>query len=131
MDVIKHLRELQTEYGLTDYKIAKAAGLSSGTVSNILKRNTYPRIDTLENICKAFGLTLSQFFAEGELVELTPELRESLLRTGLSYPMQRKQLYYSSSRHPSKSSYFSDSFFNSSKSASSRFSCSRIMAAPS
>lgn len=76
MDVIKHLRELQTEYGLTDYKIAKAAGLSSGTVSNILKRNTYPRIDTLENICKAFGLTLSQFFAEGELVELTPELRE-------------------------------------------------------
>lgn len=76
MDVIKHLRELQDKYGLTDYKIAKAAGLSTGTVSNIFKRNTYPRIDTLENICKAFDLTLSEFFAEGELVELTPELKD-------------------------------------------------------
>ena len=31
---------------------------------------------TLESICKGFGITLSQFFAEGEMVELTPELQE-------------------------------------------------------
>ena len=26
-------------------------------------------------ICKGFGITLSQFFAEGEMVEMTPELK--------------------------------------------------------
>ena len=31
---------------------------------------------TLEALCKAFGITMAQFFAENELVELTPELRE-------------------------------------------------------
>ena len=34
-----------------------------------------PSITTLETICDAFGITLSQFFAEGEMVELTPELK--------------------------------------------------------
>ena len=33
-------------------------------------------MDTLATICKGFGITLSQFFAEGEVVELTPELKE-------------------------------------------------------
>ena len=27
-------------------------------------------------ICHGYGITLSQFFAEGEMVELTPELKE-------------------------------------------------------
>jgi len=30
----------------------------------------------LEAICKAFGITLSEFFADSDMVELTPELRE-------------------------------------------------------
>lgn len=33
-------------------------------------------MDTLETICKGFGFTLSQFFAEDEVVELTPETKE-------------------------------------------------------
>lgn len=31
---------------------------------------------TLEALCKAFNITMAQFFAEDEMVELTPELRE-------------------------------------------------------
>ena len=34
-----------------------------------------PSIYTLEIICHGFGITLSQFFAEGEMVEMTPELK--------------------------------------------------------
>lgn len=62
MDVLKRLKKLQSEYGWSDYRIAKKAGLSQGTVSNIYKRNTIPNLFTLEAICKAFGMTLSQFF---------------------------------------------------------------------
>jgi transcriptional regulator with XRE-family HTH domain len=76
LDVIEKLKNLQKETGWSDYKIAKKAGLSAGTVSNLYKRNTVPNIFTLEAICKGFGITLSQFFAENELVEMTPDFKE-------------------------------------------------------
>jgi hypothetical protein len=34
-----------------------------------------PSVATLEMICKGFGITLAQFFAEGNMVELTEEQR--------------------------------------------------------
>lgn len=76
MDVKERLIQLQQQRGWTDYKIAKEAGLSSNTVSNIYRRNNVPSLPTLEALCKAFGITMAQFFAEDDLVELTPEIRE-------------------------------------------------------
>ena len=35
--------------------------------------NSTSSVATLESICAGFGLTLAQFFAEGELVELSQE----------------------------------------------------------
>ena len=48
------------------------------TIANIFKRNTVPSITTLEAICTGFGISLSQFFAEGDVIDLTPELSEFL-----------------------------------------------------
>ena len=56
--------------------MAKRCGLSESTVANIFRRNTVPSIATLETICSGFGITMSQFFAEGDMVEITPELKE-------------------------------------------------------
>lgn len=76
MDTLERLRRLQKQRGWTDYRLARESGLSDSTIINIYRRNALPSIPTLEAICRAFGLTLSQFFAEGELVELSPELNE-------------------------------------------------------
>lgn len=76
MDILTRLVELQKQRGWTDYRIAKEAGLSPNTVSNIYRRNNIPSMPTLEALCKAFGITMAQFFAKDDLVELTPELRE-------------------------------------------------------
>lgn len=75
MDILNRLIELQKLHGWSDYKIAKEAGLSANTVSNIYRRGNTPSMVTLEALCKAFNITMAQFFAEDELVELTPELR--------------------------------------------------------
>lgn len=74
--MLERLKELQQRYGWSDYKIAKEAGLSPNTVSNIYRRGNTPSMVTLEALCKAFGITMAQFFAEGDMVEVTPELRE-------------------------------------------------------
>ena len=76
MDVHEKLQQLLDERGWTKYQLARKCGLSDATIANIFRRNTMPSIPTLEAICRGYGITLSQFFAEGEMVELTPDLKE-------------------------------------------------------
>lgn len=76
MNVHLKLCQLLKARNWTEYRLAKKCGLSESTLANVFRRNTTPSIPTLEAICKGFGITLSQFFAEDEMVELTPELKE-------------------------------------------------------
>lgn len=76
MNATERIKQLMDERGWTAYKLSKESGLSDATVGNLFRRNMIPSIPTLEAICKGFGITLSQFFAEGDVVEMTPELKE-------------------------------------------------------
>lgn len=76
MDIHKRLRQLQNDRGWSEYRLAKESGLSVSTISNIFRRNTVPSIATLEAICNGYGITMAQFFAEGDMVELSPQLKE-------------------------------------------------------
>lgn len=92
MDTHKRLQQLLKERGWTEYRLAKNCGLSESTIANIFRRNAVPSIATLEAVCNGFGITMSQFFAEGEMVELTPELKD-LFDNWLSLtPSQKKAL---------------------------------------
>lgn len=94
MDVHKRLRQLLNERGWTEYRLSKKCGLSESTLANIFRRNTMPSITTLEAICNGFGITLSQFFAEDEMVELTPELK-NLFDKWISLTPEQKDAVYS------------------------------------
>ena len=76
MDTHARLQQLLRERGWTEYKLSKECGLAQSTIGNIFRRNTVPSIATLDTICKGFGITMAQFFAEGEMVEINPELKE-------------------------------------------------------
>lgn len=75
MDVNARIKRLMDVRGWTPYRLARESHLSDATIGNMFRRNTIPSISTLEAICSGFGITLSQFFAENEMVELTPELK--------------------------------------------------------
>ena len=90
MDTHSKLRQLMAERGWTAYRLAKESGLSESTLANIFKRNTVPSISTLESVCSAFGISLAQFFAEGDIVELTPELKE-LFNNWVALAPEQKQ----------------------------------------
>ena len=92
MDVIKKLKDLKNERGWSEYRLAKESGLPISTISNIFHRNSVPSVRTIESLCNAFGITLTQFFLEGSLVSLTEEqegLLEIWARIG---PEQREAL---------------------------------------
>ncbi len=90
MDILARLKEYKQKSGWTDYRIAKEAGLSPNTVSNIFVRNNTPSTPTLQAICRAFGITMSQFFTEGDLVELTEE-QQALLDKWVKLNAEQKQ----------------------------------------
>lgn len=76
MDATEKIKQLLAQRGWTAYRLSKNSGLAESTITNILKRNTVPSIPTLEAICKGFGITISQFFADGEMIEITPDISE-------------------------------------------------------
>ena len=80
MKILDRLKDLQQRHGWSDYKIAKEAGLSSNTVSNVYRRGNTPSLVTLEALCKAFGITMAEFFAEGEMRKVTLEQQKLLDR---------------------------------------------------
>lgn len=91
MDVLERINQLTNERGWSTYRLACESGLSSSTIANIYRRNTIPSLATLESICSAFGITLSQFFAEDmESVPLTPEQKHMFDMWANLTPPQKK-----------------------------------------
>lgn len=93
MDTLERIKELMRQQNWSEYRLAKESGLSQSTISNIFHRNTLPSIPTLEIICNAFGISMSQFFAETPLVDLTPEQSE-LLQLYSRLDTTQKELFH-------------------------------------
>jgi len=85
------IRQLMHERNWTEYRLAKESSLSQSTIANLFKRNTVPSVTTLEAICGGFGITLAQFFSEGNIVELTNEQKD-LFNKWVSLTGEQKQL---------------------------------------
>ena len=75
-EIQERLDQLLLDRSWSEYRLAKECGLSESTIANIYRRNSVPSIATLEAICRGFGISMAQFFAENEMVELTPQTRE-------------------------------------------------------
>ncbi|GHU52473.1 DNA-binding protein [Clostridia bacterium] len=76
MNTNERIRQLMDERNWTEYRLAKESKLSQSTIANLFKRNTVPSVTTLDAICGGFGITLAQFFSEGNIVELSDEQKE-------------------------------------------------------
>ena len=82
---MKNILEIITRYrqerGWTEYQLAERSGLPQSTISSWYRKNMVPTVPSLEKVCAAFGITLSQLFAEdGEPVTLTSSQRVLLAR---------------------------------------------------
>ena len=80
-DVLAVITALRQARGWTEYQLAERSGLPQSTISSWYRKQMVPTLPSLEKICAAFGITLSQLFAEeGAPVELTEEQRRLLDR---------------------------------------------------
>ena len=69
MDVLEKIDKLRKERGWSVNYLAMEAELTQSTLNNLYTRQTEPKISTLRSICKAFGITLAEFFSDEETAD--------------------------------------------------------------
>ncbi len=78
-DILATITTYRLQRKWTEYQLAEHAGLPQSTISSWYVKNAVPSLSSLNKICTAFGITLSQLFAEGnEPVALTDAQRKLL-----------------------------------------------------
>ena len=107
-DILQEITRLRTLRRWSEYQLAQASGITQSTISTWYSNGSgirhYPvhhidlvfqtsdSIQSLNKVCKGFGITLSQFFAEGnDPISLTEEQRK-LLDDWATLSPQKKQL---------------------------------------
>jgi len=69
-DIIKKIKEIRMENGVSLGHLSKVTGLSKGYLSTIENRSKIPPISTLHRIATALGVNLSYFFPKTTVIHL-------------------------------------------------------------
>jgi len=79
VDVLSKIAMLRERRNWTIWKLSEESGVDQSTISAWYKKGRSPSVSSLEKICDAFNITMSQFFAEsGTAVELMTSQQEML-----------------------------------------------------
>ena len=90
MDILKRITSLRRERGWTMYRLSKEAGIPQSTLTNLYQRENDPTISTLDLICKAFGISMAQFFSGDDNHFLTKD-QEEIINLWLKLSPTKKQ----------------------------------------
>lgn len=75
----KKIIDMYEARGWTLYQLAEKSDIPYSSLNSSINRDAPPKLDTLERICKAFGISLSQFFMEGEEYEILNTREKELI----------------------------------------------------
>lgn len=90
-DILTEIDRLRQKRGWSEYELAKNTGIPQSTISTWYSKKQTPTIQTIDKLCKGLGISLSQFFAEGdEPISLTPQQREMLDNWSALTPKQQQ-----------------------------------------
>ena len=96
MDVLARIDELRNKRGWSVNYLAMEAALTQSTLNNLYVRKAEPKLSTLRALCTAFGIPLSEFFAESEdndkdTDEKEKKLTEELTKRIGQLPLAKKK----------------------------------------
>lgn len=108
MNVLDRIVELRTAKGWSEYQLAEESGMTQSTISSWYRRHMTPSVPSLERICDAFDISLSQFFMESgsQPIVLTDKQVELINATNKLSPEQLDNLLIFLNSLNAKSSKF-------------------------
>lgn len=78
MNVLKRINKLRLERNWSVYRLSVESGIPQSTLTNMFNRETLPSITTLEMMCNAFGITMSEFFYDSTVESESIDEKEFL-----------------------------------------------------
>mgnify|MGYP003316047100 CR=1 FL=1 len=78
-DILATITAYREVRNWTEYQLAEQSGIPQSTISSWYRKSTMPTVSSLEKICTAFGITMSQLFAEGDSPVTLTESQKKLL----------------------------------------------------
>ena len=75
----KRIAELCAKNDWSYYKLSKEAGFQQSTLKSITKEKNMPSLYTLSKICRAFGITISDFFNSELFVTANKQLNDDFI----------------------------------------------------
>lgn len=72
------IEDLCKKRGISKYRLAQMTGIAQSSLGRIISKDNLPSITTLEKICSALDVTLSQFFLGENAKNLTEQQNEVL-----------------------------------------------------
>lgn len=79
MDILEEIKRLRKMRGWSEYELSVRSNVPQSTISTWYGKGQVPTLFSLEKICEAFHITLSQFFSgEEDVVYVTEEQRKLL-----------------------------------------------------
>lgn len=92
-NVLKKIEVEKEKRGWNDYQLAQNAEINQSILSTWKQRQIEPSLASIEQICKAFGITLAQFFSEDETsVTLTAE-QKRMLKAWNSFSSDKREAF--------------------------------------
>ncbi|MCI5740711.1 MAG: helix-turn-helix transcriptional regulator [Lachnospiraceae bacterium] len=93
IDVLDRITYYREQKNWTEYQLAEESGLTQSTISSWYRKNMIPSIPSLDKICNAFGITLSQFFSlDNEDFSITALQKELLIESSRLTETQQNAL---------------------------------------
>lgn len=77
--IIEKIAKLRDERGWTNYRLSIESTVSTATILNWYNTDATPKLEAIQSVCNAFGITLAEFFnEEKEIISLTDTQKEFL-----------------------------------------------------
>lgn len=97
--VLDKIKRLLDDRDWTVYELAKRSNIPQSTLSNMFNRSTYPSIPTLEAICKAFDITMSEFFSNDDVKDMLSPIELQLLDKWNTLPKEKQTALWELIKH--------------------------------
>ena len=83
-DVLGRITELKEERGWTMYRVAKNSGIPQSSLSTWYAKKITPPVDAIDKMCRAFNISLSEFFDSENYIGKETGLLRQMKKSGMT-----------------------------------------------
>lgn len=91
-DVLGRINHLIKRHGISKDKLGKITGITRPAVRSWFNRGHIPHVSNIELVCKAFNMSLNDFFSDKDKETITSEEKMLLMKLSMLKPNDKQRI---------------------------------------